>query len=1209
MHQRDKSRERHILRLVTIAILLTACANSSHAQLLPREDADEQERRFDEALERGQSDPFVEESREDIAGRNVWFAFQRSYPFDVVPAGLHRHAIRQMNLVRDRMDVAAAKSGTSLFSANQWSEIGPLNVGGRVRSIALHPTNSETMYAGAVLGGVWKTTDGGSTWRTTFDKQSSLAVGAIAVDPNNPDNVYVGTGEMRVGSDIGFMADGMFKSTDAGETWKNVGLNSLSSISMIHVNKRNPNIIYVAAGRLHFAQRYEGGGLGTGEGFYRSTDAGGTWTKVVQGSVIEMAVNPANSDELIISTSRAVSRSEDAGATFTTVNSGIQNLSGTVRMSLAYDQLTPTTLYVLQAFIAAGGKSHAANLYKSTNGGDSWSLLRTLDSRFFAFQGDYDNCIAIDPNNSDNIVVGGVDLWRSIDGGIEFTNITNTRGSTFDSEISHPDQHVIVFDRARPGVMYVGSDGGVYKSTNSGESLVRLHSKLAITQFHTVEVDQTRPYRVYGGTQDNNTQGGLSSPTAYTKTWTRLLGGDGFWVVVDNTNPNIIYAEYQYGRLHRIDMTDLESPPIDISGSIASDGGAWSAPAAISSVDGRLYSARSKVYRTSTPRGDVTWEALTPGYSNATRKAVALSLSPFHGEWIIVGNDVGDVRFTVNDGAMWLKSQGLPARFTTDLAYDPVEQKRIYATFSGFRTGHVYVSNDSGATFRNISANLPDVPVNTIEIDPQDNRRLFIGTDIGVYVSLDGGEAWFPFSERFPVVPVADMKIHRSRRVLIAATHGRSMFDVSIDNVTIPAMLIAPIGGEVFATPGQMSVRWGGFSGPVNVSISYRAGDPFVVVASGVSGTSTSLQLPALRSTTARVRVESVAGGQIATSGDLTLNATSNIETIGNRGFIAEAIAVRKNELWATGRNDDTIRRLSLPGLARVGSAIRSGVAGRVRDLAYDAQSDVFYALTTNDDFSSPRVYRLDTNGAAIATITLPASVLTASGIDVAPTGLAIASPGANGAIVIIDANSGAVVSTTPYDDVSGDWRRGLIWNGRTYMQGVVRSDAGLDFPSEIQQLFATDSARLFESITVIASSGRPVMFYDLAVDNRMSTAAVFYATDTAGVIYRFLGAQFSGVEYSASATHVNSSRIESVAPNPLGDEGRIIVSAKSAVDVEIVLMSATGERMSHLFSGRLEIGTHERRIDVRAVAAGVHYLVMTTSSGERMVAPVVVMR
>lgn len=1189
--------------VIAIAILPLTTAVAG-AQQLPRENPSVEQRELRDKLEAGQKSGWVEESGEDVDGRSYWFEYQRRYPFDVVPAGAHKRAIDEMHRVRDRMASATAKS-PRLFSSNQWTEIGPTNLGGRVRAIAIHPTQSEIIFVGGVAGGVWKTADGGATWRTTFDKQTSLTVGAIAIDPSNPENVYVGTGELCVGSTIAFMADGMFKSSDGGETWRNIGLNSLVAISKIHVHKDNPRIVYVAAGRIGSNSRYAGGGLGAGNGFYRSTDAGATWSQQAQGHVIEMAVNPLDNDEVVIATPRSVSRSRDGGANFVEINSGIANLSTTLRISLAFDPLAPTNVYALQAY--NGGDVHLGNLYRSTNGGDNWSLVSALDSSIFRTQGQYDNCLAVDPSNPNNILAGGIDLWRSTNAGLTFVNETLTYGSTRDRDFAHPDQHVIVYDRSIPGVVYVGSDGGVYQSFSSGDDFVRLHAELPITQFYAMEIDQSRPYRVYGGTQDNQTHGGFGSETEHNKEWAKLLGGDGFLVVVDNTDRDIIYAEQPYGQLYRIDVRNANYP-MWIVGGINNDGGSWCTPIAISSVDGRLYSGRSKVYRTSNPRSSqVAWQQLDPDYTNGGSKTVALGLSPHDAGRIIVGNDAGDVRFTNDDGVSWLKSEGLPSRVPTDLCYDPVDPKRVYVTISGFRAGHVFVSDDYGASFRDITANIPDIPVNTIEIDPENNSHLFVGTDIGVFASLDAGTTWFPFNEGMPVVPVADMRIHRSRRVLIAATHGRSLLEVGIDGIAAPAVLLSPAGGETFATPGSITVRWSGFTGLVDVAISYRNGEPFTTVASGVVGDSLRFEIGLVRSTTARVRVES-SGGSSATSGAFTLSATVNIETLGKRGFVAEAIAYRQNQLWVTVRGSDTIRRMNLPGLTGIGVVRRSGFSGTVRDLAYDAVRDEFYALVADSEATSARVFRFDTTGAVTDSITLPASITAASGIEVVSAGLAVATSGETGRIAIVDVESGAELSSHPYDNALGDWRRGLARVGRTFAQGVVRFDAGLDFPSELQLLADDDTARLYEALPMVLPSGNPVYFFDIASDDTSATA-MYYATDTSGVFYRVRNDQFSAVESAVSGMRSLGIQAHRVIPNPASDDAILSFHIDRSELVTVEIVSAIGTRMLTTAARQIDAGGHRQSIDVRSLAAGMYYVVITAASGDRATLPMIITR
>lgn len=1189
--------------LLQALLLLPLVIATSLAQQLPRDNAEEEQRRFHEELQRGQQGEGEKQSGEDVGGRAFWFDFQRRFPFDVIPAGARVDAIRSMRTVQSRIDEARAKAGRSLLASAQWTPIGPDNIGGRVRAIAIHPTDPLTVYIGGAAGGVWKTTDGGATWRSTFDKQTALTIGAIAVDPVNPNNVYVGTGELVPGSDIAFLGDGVFKSTDAGETWRNIGLNNLVATSKIHVRSDNPNIVYLAAGRIGTSPRYSGGGVGSSAGFYRSTNGGETWTVTHSGTVNDMSVDPQNNDNIIISSSSSVQRSTDGGLTFAPATSGLTSLGSARRMSMAHDPQDPTRVYLLQAVNTS--ELDIGNVFRSTNAGQSWTLVRRLDSSVFRQQGYYNNCIAVDPNDPNTILVGGIDLWRSTDAGSSWTNTSRTFGSTGDRQKAHPDYHIIVFDANTPGLCYVGNDGGCYLSLSSGADFQLMHDQLPISQFYTVEVDQTRPYRVYGGTQDNQTQGGFGT-TEHTKVWTRIIGGDGMWVVVDKVDPDIIYAESQFGNLYRVDTRTFDRTYLVAA--LAQDGGAWSAPAAMSPIDFNLYAGRHNLYRTTTPRGNVRWEKLEPGFSNTASKSIVLSLSPFDSTGIIIGNEVGDIRYTMDDGVTWTRSTGTPSRYPTDLVHDPIERRRVYATFSGFRTGHVFVSDDDGATFRDVSSNLPDIPVNAIEIDPVDNRRLFVGTDIGVYVSLDGGAAWFPYNDGLPVVPVTDMKIHRTRRMLVAATHGRSMFEISIDNIAVPPLLLSPVGGETFATPGSMTIRWSGFDGPVDVMISYRSGEPFTTLASGVTDDSLTVQLPITRSTTARVRVAASGGGTVLTSDEFALSTSANIESLGRRGLTTQAIALRGNQLWATRREDDTIRRFNTPLLTGSAFVVRSGFTGTIRDLAYDASADIFFALVAEDDFSAPRLFSMDTTGAMIAEITLPPSIVSASGIAVVPAGLAVASPGEEGRITIIDKTTGSQLDVHEYRNVRGDYRRGLVWTGMTFTQGVLRTESGMQFPSELHQLAVDDSVRIYETVPVITSSGNPIVFFDLAGENAVNGDSILYATDTSGVIYRFRRGLFSGVDADADMRSA-SARIIAVTPNPFRADAALRFALTRPDRITIEILSAHGATVATLFNGRVEAGTHTQRITATTLASGLYYAVLTTASGERVISPVVITR
>jgi hypothetical protein len=552
---------------------------------------------------------------------------------------------------------------------------------------------------------------------------------------------------------------------------------------------------------------------------------------------------------------------------------------------------------------------------------------------------------------------------------------------------------------------------------------------------------------------------------------------------------------------------------------------------------------------------------------------------------------------------------GLPTRFLTDLLYDTQNENRVWATFAGFKAGHVFRSDDNGATFTDVTSTLPDVPVNAIEIDPNDSRRVFAGTDIGVFVSLDAGESWFPFNEGLPVVPVVDMRIHRSRRMLVAATHGRSVFEAPIDNIVVPATVLSPLAGATFATPGPVEVRWAGFDGPVNVFLSLRSGDEFRLVATSVSGSSTTIQLPLARSTTARIRVESVGGAQSAVSGALTLTAAANVESLGKRGFVAEAIAVRNGQLWVTSRGSDTIYRRGLPLLGSAGIVMRSGFTGTVRDLAYNPEFDHFYALVTADDFTSPRLFKMDTNGASLGEIPLPSSVTTAVGVAVGPEGLVIAPAGEGGSLTVINAMTGAEIRRIPVTGTFGADRRGLVWNGRTFTQGVFIPTE--DFPSQIQQVSVGDSARLYEAIPVVLTSGATLKFFDLAIDlDGTGGQTIYFATDTAGNIYRFRGELFAGVETDNEwKSASNGVTISSVVPNPLRGFGTVELVLDRSAGITLDLLSSTGEVAARFHEGRIAAGRTTVNLNASLIPSGVYYLVLTDDGGRRTVRPMAIVK
>jgi len=1191
-----------------VCLLLATIAVGYGQQREPQLDPHRQYEELERINREGRQSQANQASGEDVRGREEWFYFQRRYPYDMIPAGMRTAAIRQMKEAEQRVALARTKKGgAALLAAPVWENIGPSNFSGRVRALGIHPTIPEILYIGAAAGGVWQTRDGGEHWMTTFDTLSALAMGAIAIDYGNPDIIYAGTGENTANIDA-YLGDGIFKSTDGGITWKNIGLTNVQGFSKLYVHRQKSNVIYAAAAAA--SARGSSGG-----GFYRSEDAGATWTRVVNGEIWDMTVDPGNSDRVFITLSNSVRRSTDGGKTFTTITTGL-NLSSAVRLSIGLAAAEPDRLYILAARNGGSNGNNIGEVYVTYNAGTEWELKSTLPTSFFNNQGWYDNCIGVSPEDPEVVLVGGIDVLRSGDGGATWANTTKS----YQGGNVHADQHIIEFDPANSGVVYLGNDGGVYTSFDAGASWQKISTVLPTSQYYAIEVDQTNQYRVYGGTQDNGTHGAYGT-SSYTQTWASILGGDGFYVVVDLSDPGIIYAENFNGTpLYRIDAMNLGTRSrIDYSISPTSetgDYGNWSTPIAMSPADKKsLYTGRTALYRTSN-RGS-SWQKLVPGNS---AKISAIGLSPHDAGKMIIGTTTGDLRFSVNDGADWAASKvagGGAGRFVTDLVYDPVDPNRVYLTVSGSSGTRVYRSDDNGANFASISANLPNTPANAIAIDPQNNAHIFVGTDIGVFATVDGGNYWGPMNDGLAVVPVIDLKIQLASRSLIAGTHGRSMFRTSIDGVTVAPGLIYPIGNETIATPGPLEIRWAGFDGPVNVFISYD-GVNYNQIGTSVSGTSLSIDLPLVQTVHARVRVVDAGDpSRSAESGDFTLKAVINGAEQTSRGFIAEAIEVRGSTLWATVRGSDSLYVLRLPLLSNRVGLVRTNIPGHVRDMAYDSVADLFYMLVAADDFSAPRVYRMDTNGVGLGEITLPAGITRLNGSAMVGENIALITPGADARIVLIDTSGAQVGELGPLvgGSVAED-RRSLVWDGLGYVQGVVERDTTVMFPSKLQILSSGNPLRIRESTPVVLPTVQRLNFVGLAFDpdNADIGQRIYWATDTSGQFFKFTRQAFftSGVGAIPAPTtgaRAGDLAIREIAPNPTRGESTIHLTVRGRHDVSIELYDVAGSRQLELFNGVMEPGDHTIDMHGGSLPSGIYYLVVSGGAGNRDVRTVVMIR
>ncbi len=1161
-----------------------------------------------ESAHRQSEDSTKRAAGEDVSGREEWFRFQRRFPYDMIPAGARAAAIRQVQAETERLALAK-RNGSSLLAASRWEQIGPYNWSGRTRSIAINQLDPRTIFIGVASGGVWRTTDAGTSWSTTFDTQSALSVCAVAIDPVNPRVIYAGTGENTSNIDA-YLGDGIFKSTDNGESWVNAGLTSVGAISKIVVNPRDHDVVYVAAAK-------------SGGGFYRTSDGGKTWDKTFTQSstVFDMTVNPRNPNNVFIATNASVYRSDDGGKTFALSMEGMTVSKG-VRLSIAISPTDTTRLYVLVARNAPSSSRHLADIYMSSDGGRSWTLTKALDESFFNEQGWYDHCIAVHPTRPGVVLIGGIDVYRSTDSGKTFNNVT----FVYQGGVAHPDQHVLTFspDPTTPDQVYLGNDGGLYISSNIGTKWTRLSNSLPTSQYYAMDVDQSRQYRVYGGTQDNGTHGSFDE-SKYAQSWDRVLQGDGFYVTVDMTDPNYIYAEnYNGSPLYRINATSSSTlnqrVQLDL-GELANDKGYWSTPIAMSPADKRtLYTGRTYLWRNSNPRTSQSWTKLIPDSNyvkNTSKKITAIGLSPLDAMKMMVGTNAGDLRYSTDGGANWKSSTGVPARFITQIRYDPVDQRTVYVTLSGFGAGHVFRSTDAGASFTNISRNLPDIPCSAVEIDPDNPGHVFVGTDAGVFVSMERDSYWLPFNDGLALAPVADLRIHRSSKSLIAATHGRSMFRVSIASPQPQPLLLSPSGGQTFTSPGALAIRWIGFTGRVRVLISYDGGATYDTVAADIAADSVVFTTPLIRTTRAVVKVEQIGGDQVVISGAFTLSPVANITDLGKKGVIAEALAVRGDALWATVRGTDTLVRFKLPLLTKRDTLVRRGIPGTVRDLDFDAKRGIFYALVADANGANPKVYRMDTNGVSASTVTLPTG--SASGIAVVPSGattaLAIFSPGDNGTIYVINPEDGATIETHgPLQGLTGGIRRGLVWNGNGYIQGVNGRDLFAFFPGELHRITTNGPAEIAEVVPAVVSGGTALpVFFGLTMDPSATAPGerAYFATDTSGTILQFRAKIFSTTGVSSVPTSRASmgAAITGVMPNPVRTTATLTFELAARQGVTIDLYTPAGDLVAHVADASYEAGVRTVPVSVEGVPSGVYYITIETASGDRDVRPFVIVK
>ena len=651
----------------------------------------------------------------------------------------------------------------------RWRALGPDRVSdfgiftaGRVSTVAVHPTNMDIVYAGGAQGGVWRTDDAGRNWRPLTDRECSLAMGSIAIDPENPDIIYAGTGEQHFSGDS-YYGCGVLRSLDAGETWEQQGAEVFVRRSTGSGGARISRVVIdrATAGSATATTVLAASTFG----LYRSTDSGVTWNQVLEGTATDLVVHPTDPSIMYAALYGAgVRKSEDTGATWTNVSTGM-NLGIARRINLAIAPSEPQTLYA--SFQTGESQGSGLTMYRTTDGATTWNELPATGASCY-YQCWYDMTIAVHPTNPLNVYFGSPRLFRSVNGGQTFQLHHNG---------IYVDEHLLVFDTLRgTNALYLANDGGVYHTINGGTSWTSLATNLAVAQYYRgISLHPSIPGITLGGTQDQGTQRSASGTT----TWEKVQGGDGGYTAFDVEDPATWYAETQWiagesyigPRKNGVQVTR----GIDLT-----ERGLFIPPLVMDPVDSkRLYFGTRSLYRTDDAAG--IWERIyrTP---DDGRVITSIGLAPTDANTIYAGVLYGQVVVTRDGGATWRESgSGLPGRFIGDVAVHPDDPDRAYAVAGGFLTGHVFHTVDGGATWEDRTGNLPDHPVNAILYDPADPEGVIIGTDLGVFHSATGGGTWNRLDEDLPTVAVYDLAAGPGTGRLVAATHGRGMFEIPID--------------------------------------------------------------------------------------------------------------------------------------------------------------------------------------------------------------------------------------------------------------------------------------------------------------------------------------------------------------------------------------------------------------------------------------------
>jgi photosystem II stability/assembly factor-like uncharacterized protein len=722
-----------------------------------------------------------------------------------------------------------AMKGESLFKNLKWQFLGPVNISGRMTDVDVVAPKGKnyTIYVAGASGGVWKTINEGTTWEPIFEHAPSTSIGDVTLAPSNQNIIWIGTGEANIFRSS-MAGAGIFKSVDAGKTWKHMGLTGTHTIPRVIIHPKNPDIVYVAASGHEWTDNPE-------RGVYKTTNGGRTWKKILykneKTGVIDLVMDPVDANTLYAATwqrrrkkwndprnekgynGSGIYKTVDGGANWEPINNGLPIPRYRGRIGIDICNAKPNVLYAfVDNYEVIGdwpegeldsygrpkmGMIKGAAVFRTHNKGKSWVQVSQDDQYMQGLSATYGwvfGQIRVDPNNENKIYVMGLALNLSEDGGKTFRPLHGM----------HADHHGLWIDPDNSDYLVNVNDGGVAISYDGGKNWRTFYKNLPLVQFFNVMYDMDIPFRVYGSIQDHGSFRGIVDLSSGRNSipaveWEQAPGGEGSSHAIDPTDPSIVYSAGFYGSISRTNLKTGKSKSIVPKPKKGEPNyrGQWIAPFIISPHNPQIiYHGMNYLFR-SLNRGN-TWERISPDltYNHKDKSGdipfqtiFSISESPLKFGLIYVGTDDGKVHITKNSGSTWKEIMtGLPYRkWVSRIVASAFEMGTVYMSQNGKRdddfAAYVWKSTNYGKTWQDISGNIPGGPVNVIREDPRNKNVLYVGTDLGVYVSINGGKKWHILCKNLPTTFVHDLVIHPRENILIAATHGRGMYALDVSHI------------------------------------------------------------------------------------------------------------------------------------------------------------------------------------------------------------------------------------------------------------------------------------------------------------------------------------------------------------------------------------------------------------------------------------------